>query len=64
LGQRPEDLTRRYNRQDLTRPGASNPQDLTTGGGGSGFGSSSGGSSGGGTQIAPGVPSIMVPETR
>ncbi len=47
LGQVPQDLTRRYNRQDMTRPGAINPQDLTSG-----------------SQVAPGVPSIAVPEGR
>ena len=46
-GQSPQDLTRRYNRQDQTRPGASNPQDL---------------SSGSGSLITPNVPSIIAPE--
>jgi hypothetical protein len=69
LGQTPQDLTRRYNPQDLTRPGASNPQDLTTGSGGgsSGSGGSSRvtGGSGGSFQQLPvpsGVPSIIAPE--
>lgn len=46
--QTPEDLTRQYNKQDLTRPGANNSQDLTRGG----------------TQVAPAVPNLAVPESR
>ena len=48
-GQSPPDLTRRYNPQDMTRPGRINPQDLSSGGGGG---------------IAPGVPNIAGPESR